>query len=322
MKDNNQPLVSIIIPSYNRADLIGETLNSIKAQTITNWECIVVDDGSTDNTHEVMVGFCENDNRIQFVQRPQDKPKGANACRNYGLEICKGQYVNWLDSDDMYHPEKLQKQISSIQDNEMPFSVCKSYVFNTSIDESESLLLKSQKIKTQDSFNDFISKHIIIPIQAPIFKKQFLIDNDFYFDESLQAGQEWELFARILHKETNYSDLNEPLDYIRNHDNNISNNISNEKYWHYYLARNMLENKLEGNLSQKSKDILNIFYLFIFKRFTRLGSFKYAAIVYKEKIKKIDKLSNKEKRLLKMGLFSYKLFSKGDSFLSKVSLYK
>ncbi|WP_299114697.1 glycosyltransferase family 2 protein [uncultured Winogradskyella sp.] len=314
--------VSIIIPSYNRADLIGETLESIISQTYTNWECIVVDDGSTDNSFEIINALAEKDNRIKFYKRPETKPKGANACRNYGFELSNGDYINWLDSDDMYHPEKLEKQISSIQDNEISFSVCKSYVFNRSIDESDSLLLKSQHIKTEDAFNDFISKHIIIPIQAPIFKKQFLTDNNFYFDESLQAGQEWELFARVLHKETNYSVIDEPLDYIRNHDNNISNNISGEKYWHYYLARNMLEKKLDGNLTQKSKDILNIFYLFIFKRFTRLGSFKYAEIVFNEKIKKVEKLTGKEKRLLKLGLLSYKLFSKGDFFLSKVSLYK
>ena len=317
-----QPLVSIIIPSYNRADLIGETLESIVSQTYTNWECIIVDDGSTDKSFEVINVFTEKDSRIKFYKRPETKLKGANACRNYGFELSKGVFVNWLDSDDVLHPEKLKKQIKRIiQDNTL-FSICKSYVFNTSFDKIDLLSLKSQNIKTEDSFNDFMSKQIIIPIQAPIFKKQFLIDNDFHFEESLQAGQEWELFARVLHKKTNYSVLDEPLDYIRNHDNNISNDISGEKYWHYYLARDMLENKLEGSLSQKSKDILNIFYLFIFKRFTRLGNFKYAAVVYKEKIKKVEKLTSKEKRFLKLGLLSYKLFSKGDLFLSKVSLYK
>ncbi|RZN83113.1 MAG: glycosyltransferase family 2 protein [Winogradskyella sp.] len=317
-----QPLVSIIIPSYNRADLIGETLESIISQTHQNWECLIVDDGSTDNSIEVINTFIEKDSRIKFYERPETKPKGANACRNYGLELSKGEYINWLDSDDVFHPVKLEKQIKRIIDDNVSFSICKSHVFENSINESKDLKLKSIEIKTEDPFNAFISKQIIIPIQAPIFKKDFLTDNNFYFDESLQAGQEWELFARVLHKETNYSVIDEPLDYIRNHDNNISNNISGEKYWHYYLARNMLEKKLEGNLTQKSKDILNIFYLFIFKRFTRLGSFKYAEIVFNEKIKKVEKLTGKEKRLLKLGLLSYKLFSKGDFFLSKVSLYK
>ncbi|SHH38669.1 glycosyltransferase family 2 protein [Winogradskyella jejuensis] len=317
-----QPLVSIIIPSYNRADLIGETIESIIAQTYKNWECVIVDDGSTDNSFEVINALAKKDSRIRFHKRPESKPKGANACRNYGLELSNGEYINWLDSDDIFHPMKLEKQIMKIIEDKVFFSICKSYVFENSITDNKELILKSKDVKTDDPFNDFISKRIIIPIQAPIFQKDFIINNKFFFDESLQAGQEWELFARIFQKYADYSSINEPLDYIRNHSNNISNKTSSEKYWHYYLARNMLENKLEGNLCQKSKDILNIFYLFIFKRFTRLGSFKYAEVVYKEKIKKVEKLTNKEKRLLRFGLLSHKLFSRGDFFLSKVSLYK
>lgn len=82
-----QPLVSIIIPTYNRAHLIGETLDSVMAQTYTNWECIVVDDGSTDNTAELLVVYCNKDNRFQYHHRPKDRPKGANAYRNYGIDV-------------------------------------------------------------------------------------------------------------------------------------------------------------------------------------------------------------------------------------------
>ena len=82
----NNPLVSIIIPTYNRAHFIGETLESVLAQTYHNWECIVIDDGSTDYTDELMEFYCEKDSRIQYYHRPSHKPKGANACRNYGFE--------------------------------------------------------------------------------------------------------------------------------------------------------------------------------------------------------------------------------------------
>ena len=78
-----KPLVSIIIPTYNRAHLIAETLDSIIAQTYTNWECIVVDDGSTDPTDELMETYCKKDSRFQYYHRPKNRPKGANACRNY-----------------------------------------------------------------------------------------------------------------------------------------------------------------------------------------------------------------------------------------------
>ena len=95
------PIVSIIIPTYNRAHLISETLDSILTQTYTHWECIVVDDGSDDSTAELLAGYCKKDARFQYHQRPNDRPKGANACRNYGFELCKGEYINWFDSDDL-----------------------------------------------------------------------------------------------------------------------------------------------------------------------------------------------------------------------------
>lgn len=96
-----KPLISIIIPTYNRAHLIGETLDSVIAQTYENWECIVVDDGSSDYTTELMEYYCEKDDRIQFYQRPIYKEKGANACRNSGLTLCQGDFIMFLDSDDV-----------------------------------------------------------------------------------------------------------------------------------------------------------------------------------------------------------------------------
>ena len=90
-----EPLVSIIIPTYNRAHLIGETLGSVLAQTYQNWECIVVDDGSTDNTEAVLATFTAKDSRFQYDQRPKDRLAGGNAARNYGFELSKGEYINW-----------------------------------------------------------------------------------------------------------------------------------------------------------------------------------------------------------------------------------
>src|SRR5690606_36556858 len=107
----NQPLVSIIIPTFNRAHLIGETLDSVLAQTYQNWECIVVDDGSTDKTEATVGAYLKRDARFRLFKRPDHKPKGANACRNYGFEKSKGEYVQWFDSDDLMHPEKLTIKI-------------------------------------------------------------------------------------------------------------------------------------------------------------------------------------------------------------------
>ncbi|WP_299334724.1 glycosyltransferase family 2 protein [uncultured Psychroserpens sp.] len=313
------PQVSIIIPNYNRARLIGETLDSIINQTFTNWECLVVDDGSTDDSKTVVENYSAKDERIKFYNRPKDLPKGANACRNYGLIKSQGQYVNWIDSDDIFHPSKLEKQLQKLIQNKSLYTICKSYVFEDNI--TNLIGLKSDRIDSEDPFNDFISKRIIIPIQGPIFQKQFLIDNQFRFDETLQAGQEWEFFARILHKYPNYDVVDEPLDYIRSHSENISNSSENNKYWHYYQARKKLEAKLGAQLSPESKDILNRFYLFIFKYFIRDKKRYNAWKVWFESLIKIKKLSINDHMYLFLGSVLNTIFNKGDGLLSKVSLY-
>src|SRR5690606_34265329 len=100
----NDPLISIVIPTYNRAQFIAETLTSVKNQTYQNWECVVVDDGSTDNTIEIIQQFTASDDRFKLYSRPTNRPKGANACRNYGFEVSSGLYINWFDSDDIMAP--------------------------------------------------------------------------------------------------------------------------------------------------------------------------------------------------------------------------
>ncbi|MDC0637800.1 glycosyltransferase, partial [Flavobacteriaceae bacterium] len=96
------PLVSIIIANYNRAHLIEETLDSIKNQSYTFFECIIVDDGSTDNSVNVVQNWIQGDERFQFFKRPKSIRKGANACRNWGFkEKSKGDLIKFFDSDDI-----------------------------------------------------------------------------------------------------------------------------------------------------------------------------------------------------------------------------
>ena len=112
-------MISIIIPIFNRQHLIEETLNSIIAQTYTNWECIIVDDGSTDNTVAITKKIIEADKRFQLVKRPPHLKKGPSSCRNYAITKIIGDYIQFFDSDDIMHPEHLKLKIEAIQDNEL-----------------------------------------------------------------------------------------------------------------------------------------------------------------------------------------------------------
>src|SRR2546423_1634887 len=101
------PVVSVVIPTFNYGHFIGETLRSVQGQTLQQWECIVVDDGSTDNTAAVVGEISARDPRVKYLR--QEK-RGQQAAKNAGARRAIGQYVQFLDSDDLIEPEKLQYQ--------------------------------------------------------------------------------------------------------------------------------------------------------------------------------------------------------------------
>ena len=128
-----KPLVSIIIPTYNRAHLINETLDSIIAQTYIYWECIVVDDGSTDNSEAVIAAFEEKDKRIQYHKRPKTYLPGGNGARNFGFEESKGKYIQWFDSDDIMHKDKLAIKVSKLQNENTDCCISQTSAFKSNL---------------------------------------------------------------------------------------------------------------------------------------------------------------------------------------------
>ncbi|MBS3738754.1 glycosyltransferase family 2 protein [Mesohalobacter halotolerans] len=117
--------MSIIIPTYNRAHLIGETLDSVLAQTYQNWECIILDDGSTDNTDDVVGEYVLKDPRFKYYHRPDEHLPGGNGARNFGFKMSKGDYVNWLDSDDLFSENKIEEQLKLIIGESKTVSTCR-----------------------------------------------------------------------------------------------------------------------------------------------------------------------------------------------------
>ena len=111
-------LVSIIMPSYNTASFIGESIESVLNQTYKNWELIIVDDCSNDNTEEIVQSF--NNSKIRFYKNVENL--GAAYSRNFALKQADGEWIAFLDSDDLWKPEKLEKQISFMKDNNYFFS--------------------------------------------------------------------------------------------------------------------------------------------------------------------------------------------------------
>ena len=116
-----EDLVSIITPSYNTAPFIAETIESVLSQTYPNWEMIIVDDCSTDNTDEVVARYTA-DSRIRYYKN--EKNSGAAFSRNFALRKARGRYIAFLDSDDLWMPEKLEKQLKFMTDHGVSFSCC------------------------------------------------------------------------------------------------------------------------------------------------------------------------------------------------------
>ena len=143
-------LVSIITPSYNTAKFINKTIESVQAQTYKNWEMIIIDDCSTDNTDEVVFKYL-SDNRIKYIKN--EKNSGAEVSRNKALREAKGKWIAFLDSDDLWSPEKLEKQIRFMVENGYYFS----YTDYEEIDEQgQSLGVKvsgPKKISKQGMYN-------------------------------------------------------------------------------------------------------------------------------------------------------------------------
>src|ERR1044072_5699082 len=111
-KTADETMVSVIVPSYNYGHFIGATLESLQAQTLSNWECIVIDDGSTDDTAEVVARFMKTDARIKFVRQSNRRQAAA---RNNGFAQMSGKYVQFLDADDQLQSKKFERQVEYLE---------------------------------------------------------------------------------------------------------------------------------------------------------------------------------------------------------------
>lgn len=217
--------VSIIIPSFNRESLIGETLDSVLNQSYQNWECIIVDDGSTDNTKEVIFSYLLKDNRLKYYDRPNNYKSGGAGARNFGFDIAKGEYIQFLDSDDLLHPQKLEIQINSLEKNRQAnYSVCENLVFKDNPSNGLNSWFNS-KSDSNERLYTYVIKKLGIQTASPIFRRRFLeeIKSDSgLFDQDLLQSQEWELYCRIIEKDSHYLYIPDVLLFIRDNQQSIT----------------------------------------------------------------------------------------------------
>lgn len=209
------PKVSIIMATYNRAHFIVETLESIQNQTFEDWECLIIDDGGNDNTKEVISEILEKDNRFQFCQRPEKYKKGLSGCRNYGLDLAKGDCVIFFDDDDFVHPDNLKMTFEMIIDNDVDFCHYqkKSYTIDKPV--LNEAIVKKIELLTKKDIAKIITQEIGLASCTVLWKKKCFEKNR--FNEDLQYAEEWECYSRIISEGFNGVVIDTILYYNRKH---------------------------------------------------------------------------------------------------------
>jgi glycosyltransferase involved in cell wall biosynthesis len=210
MLRENSMLVSVVIPTFNRAELLERAIHSVLSQTLTGLELIIVDDGSTDDTQNRAALLLEADHRIVYLKH--EKNCGAQAARNTGIQAAKGEFIAFLDSDNEWLPSKLEKQMMLISQNTDPIGV---------------VYCDYQEVSTEGRvLNNYIARY-----RGLIYKKvlcdwltdtsTLIVRKDFLekihgFDEKVQAYQEWDLCIRLA-KECQFDFVPECLTIYHQH---------------------------------------------------------------------------------------------------------
>lgn len=223
----NKELVSIIIPVYNGEENIGMALEAINNQTYTNYEVVVVDDGSSDNTKDIVMNHIENNKRIKYYYKNNS---GVSDSRNYGITKSNGKYIAFLDCDDYYDYKWIEKMYNKIKQG---FDLC--YCGYKSFSGSN-----IKKIRTKFSKANVLKKYLlgVIKIQTGCFliSKKIILNNKLEFRANANWGEDVEFFCKVLKKCNRISFIREHLVYYNIEDtekklskfniNKIEKNIS------------------------------------------------------------------------------------------------
>lgn len=184
------PAVSVVIPAHNRADLLGQTLDSVLSQTLTDWECIVVDDGSTDSTAAIAESYADRDPRFRVIRGSFGS---ASAARNRGAAEAQGPFISFLDSDDLMEPDKLEWQVAALQADSLAAIVYgEAFIFHGADPRQGSLYLREVKSKPR-SFESLLS---CSAIYAPTVRTETFREAG-GFDESLASAEDWDMWLTL-----------------------------------------------------------------------------------------------------------------------------
>lgn len=247
----SSPLVSIIIPSYNYGFVIAETIASLQRQTITDWEAIIVDDGSADNTEAVVQPLAEQDARVTYIKQAN---AGVSAARNRAMKIAKGKFIQFLDADDLLSPQKLEIHSNYLTEHPNVFIVFGNIRFfrhatpqklQYSMDGYGVAELDSVSLTASEAVERMFT-HNIVAICAPLFRRE-VMDKVGLYDELLTSLEDWEYWFRAAINGYGFSYLDEDRAWalIRIHKTSLSWNWDNMT-----ANRSRLKDNMRGYITE------------------------------------------------------------------------
>lgn len=217
--------VSIIIPCYNQARFLSDAINSVVRQSLAEWECLIINDGSTDKTREVALSFVEADNRIKLFSQEN---RGLAAARNRGLGLARGRYIQFLDADDLIEPDKLKIQTAVLENCETLGVAYSDYRYCPHDDVTMTVTrgsFQSPRFIHDRKIHDLAKRwesEFSIPCHAFLFDARFFSDFRIRFDEALSNHEDWDCWMQIFSIDPEVFHTEGQLAIYRLHSNSMS----------------------------------------------------------------------------------------------------
>jgi teichuronic acid biosynthesis glycosyltransferase TuaG len=191
------PEVSVIMPAFNASDYIRESIDSVIEQTFTNWELLVIDDGSTDGTSDLIKDYCNQDQRIKYFHQENGKQGKA---RNLGISYANGKYIAFLDADDLWIPEKLEIQLQQIKEKNVDLVFSDSYIFHNenSVDRSSRMNVSNVTLKGNVALEMFLQANRIPILTVLAEKDKVLLVDSFSEKLGIQNAEDYHLWLKML----------------------------------------------------------------------------------------------------------------------------
>jgi glycosyltransferase involved in cell wall biosynthesis len=259
----SKPTVSVIIPTYNRRQLIARSIKSVLNQTYRDFELIIVDDGSTDGTSEVVAGF--NDERIRYIRC--DENRGEAAARNMGIKAARCDYIAYQDSDDEWLPEKLARQMELLENAPPEVGVIYTGFWKTENHRKIYIPFSWVNQKNGDIYKELLKGNFVGSPVVLIKKECF--DSAGLFDERLRNLVDWEMWLRIS-RHYHFRCVDEPLAVAHYDADNISDN-PNSLIESLELVLEKNRDGFEGDKRLLARHWINIGNLLVAKGIAKRG---------------------------------------------------